>query len=179
MSTTDNILLPTTVRSNDVDMSSGESTMSGYLYKKTRDNRWQKRWFETNGVYLTYYKSRKMEKLLAALSLPQVGEIKITPAAEDPEGQPGLFAIELNTRIYTLRAKSDEEAQQWVNMLNKLRIEGLRSSSSTAGGGVGDRSDSNAVGSKFSSIDSRISMDSNSKPATDWIKSGRTFCSCC
>ena len=40
--------------------------MSGYLYKKTRDDRWQKRWFETNGVYLTYYKSRKMEKLLAA-----------------------------------------------------------------------------------------------------------------
>jgi len=32
-------------------------TMSGYLNKKTRDGRWQKRWFETNGVYLTckYY----------------------------------------------------------------------------------------------------------------------------
>lgn len=28
-------------------------SMSGYLNKKTRDGRWQKRWFETNGVYLT------------------------------------------------------------------------------------------------------------------------------
>jgi len=31
------------------------------------------RWFETNGCFLTYYKSRKMTKLLAALNLPQVG----------------------------------------------------------------------------------------------------------
>ena len=27
-------------------------TMNGYLYKKTRDGRWQKRWFETNGNFL-------------------------------------------------------------------------------------------------------------------------------
>ena len=70
---------------------SDPNSFSGYLSKKTRDGRWQKRWFETNGnsntngsclelspqsscstgLYLTYYKSRKMEKLLAALSLPQ------------------------------------------------------------------------------------------------------------
>lgn len=24
---------------------------SGYLFKKTRDGRWQKRWFETNGPF--------------------------------------------------------------------------------------------------------------------------------
>ena len=66
-------------RSND------EVSLSGYLYKKTRDGRWQKRWFETSGVYLTYYKSKKMEKLLAALSLPQVGGIRIISADEDPE----------------------------------------------------------------------------------------------
>jgi hypothetical protein len=32
-------------------------TISGYLQKKTRDGRWQKRWFETNGCFLTYYKA--------------------------------------------------------------------------------------------------------------------------
>ena len=32
---------------------SHDSIMSGYLNKKTKDGRWQKRWFETNGVYLT------------------------------------------------------------------------------------------------------------------------------
>lgn len=30
----------------------------GYLFKKTRDGKWQKRWFETNGCFLTYYKVR-------------------------------------------------------------------------------------------------------------------------
>ncbi len=39
-----------------VSVSGGESALSGYLYKKTRDGRWQRRWFETNGFYLTYYK---------------------------------------------------------------------------------------------------------------------------
>lgn len=36
-------------------------TISGYLQKKTRDGRWQKRWFETNGCFLTYYKARGVE----------------------------------------------------------------------------------------------------------------------
>ena len=50
-----------------------------YLYKKSREGKWQKRWFETNGCFLTYYKNRKMTKLLAALSLPQVGAITLIP----------------------------------------------------------------------------------------------------
>jgi hypothetical protein len=94
--------------------------MTGYLYKKTRDGRWQRRWFETNGVYLTYYKSRKVEKLLAALSLPQVGEIRML----DEEEETGLFCIELNSRTYTLRAKSNEEAKAWVTVLQTLRLQG-------------------------------------------------------
>ena len=71
---------------------SDEVSLSGYLYKKTRDGRWQKRWFETSGVYLTYYKSKKMEKLLAALSLPQVGGIRIISADEDPDKIEGTHA---------------------------------------------------------------------------------------
>jgi hypothetical protein len=31
-------------------------TCSGYLMKKTKNDKWQKRWFETNGCFLTYYK---------------------------------------------------------------------------------------------------------------------------
>jgi hypothetical protein len=75
-----------------------EIVMSGYLSKKTRDGRWQKRFFETHGYYLTYYKSKKKEKILAALGLPQVGQIRRVPAALDTEGKEGLFELELNTR---------------------------------------------------------------------------------
>jgi PH domain len=166
---------------------SDEVSLSGYLYKKTRDGRWQKRWFETSGVYLTYYKSKKMEKLLAALSLPQVGGIRIISADEDPdkiEGthanqlnlgitiatpsamindekhcaifhpiksrcqslilQPflhifinlyhvGLFALELSSRVYTLRAKSNAEAELWVKTLSKLRAQGVMSTLNPTG----------------------------------------------
>jgi len=156
----------------------GDTGMSGYLYKKTRDDRWQKRWFETNGVYLTYYKSRKMEKLLAALSLPQVGEIKIVTSQEDPDGQTGLFTIELNTRIYTLRAKSDEEAYQWVNTLNKLRRDGLKipSSRTDSTGQSSGRINSFDVSSTFTS---RENSQQSQQPATDWIKTGKSLCSCC
>ena len=82
-----------------------EVMIHGYLHKKTRDGRWQKRWFETNGVFLTYYKNKKMEKLLAALNLPQVGEIRMLPEdhPDDPEGTGSYFAIALNDREYLLK----------------------------------------------------------------------------
>jgi len=98
--------------------------LSGYLFKKARNDKWQRRWFETQGFYLVYYKNRKMEKLLAALSLPQVGEIRLIPQSEDPERQVGLFALELNNRVYTLRANSNEEAELWVRIMLKLREQG-------------------------------------------------------
>ena len=113
--------------------------ISGYLHKMTRDGRWQKRWFETNGNFLTYYKSKKMTKLLAALNLPQVGEIKAieqgktieamvvsqgktVEAMEDNDGS--FFTIELNERIYTLKADNMKEALRWVKTLNALKVGG-------------------------------------------------------
>lgn len=151
-----------------------EATISGYLQKKTRDNRWQKRWFETNGVYLTYYKSKKMEKLLAALSLPQVGEIKIVPQDQDPENLDGLFSIELNSRIYILRAKSNEEAITWVNTLKKLRQDGIKAASSS-------------TQSPFSSTVKALETDdagaslrkSDAQAQSEWIKSGKSCFGCC
>lgn len=161
-------------KKSDYIYHSDESAMSGYLYKKTRDNRWQKRWFETNGVYLTYYKSRKMEKLLAALSLPQVGEIKVVPPEEDPENDSGLFTLELNTRIYTLKAKSDAEAQLWVNTLNKLRQDGLIASAQHTKETT--TTTTRPIGSMEVSAAERT--DSN-RTSVDWIKTGRSCCGCC
>ncbi|CAI5741190.1 unnamed protein product [Hyaloperonospora brassicae] len=62
----------------------------GYLLKKTREGKWQKRWFETNGCFLTYYKK---------------------------QDGPGLFTIELNERVYTIKASSHDEAAFWVDAL--------------------------------------------------------------
>mmetsp|Transcript_10379 Transcript_10379/g.39271 ORF Transcript_10379/g.39271 Transcript_10379/m.39271 type:complete len:159 (-) Transcript_10379:132-608(-) len=118
-----------TVRSESteayVPMTEDVVHIQGYLHKRTKDMRWQKRWFETNGCFLTYYKSRKMTKLLAALNLPQVGEITLLPEnADDPDNDGTLFTIELKSRIYTLKAPSRKNAEKWVEILNQLKTSG-------------------------------------------------------
>uniref|UniRef100_A0A6U4KSE8 PH domain-containing protein n=1 Tax=Phaeomonas parva TaxID=124430 RepID=A0A6U4KSE8_9STRA len=118
-----------TVRSESteayVPMTEDVVHIQGYLHKRTKDMRWQKRWFETNGCFLTYYKSRKMDKILAALNLPQVGEIKLLPeSAADPDNDGTLFTIELKARVYTLRAPNRKNAAKWVEVLNELKTSG-------------------------------------------------------
>ena len=100
--------------------------IQGYLYKKTRDGRWQKRWFETTGCFLTYYKSKKMTKLLAALNLPQVGEIKLVtdPAGEDAEDKGKLFSIHLNDRDYLLKAV-DAAAPRMASIFGSCMLDTL------------------------------------------------------
>lgn len=150
-----------------------ENSISGYLYKKTRDDRWQKRWFETNGVYLTYYKSRKAEKLLAALSLPQVGEIKLIKPDEDPDGLDGLFCLELNNRIYMLRAKSNDESRLWVNMLNKLRTDGIQATINPTTVGI----PSPTIPTPEVATTPLESKGKDGK--SEWIKSGKSCFGCC
>jgi hypothetical protein len=93
------------------------NSLAGYLYKKSTGGDWQKRYFEINGTYLTYYKTSKMAKLLAALSIPQVGVIKLLEQTEH-----GFeFQIDIKDRQYILRAATKAEAQTWVNTLVRIR----------------------------------------------------------
>jgi len=66
-----------------------------------------------------------MDKLLAALSLPQVGEIKIIHSETNSDNEEGLFDIELKSRVYTLKAKSKLEATIWVRVLSQIRDQGV------------------------------------------------------
>lgn len=51
----------------------------GYLYKLGRNGHWQRRFFETNGERLTYYKNVKRTTVLATLDLCKVRIIYRTP----------------------------------------------------------------------------------------------------
>lgn len=146
----------------------GDTFISGYLYKETKDGRWQRRWFETNGIYLTYYKSRKMEKLLAALSLPQVGEIKTL----NSEKETGLFCMELNSRVYTLRATSNEEAERWVDVLTRLRKQGVSPSQVHLTDATSSNSSTASHGDRAS-----LSRGMETSGAT-WVKTGKSFICC-
>ena len=97
--------------------------ISGYLLKQSKDGVWQKRYFETNGTFLTYYKSKKMTKLLAALNMPNVGEITLVGNINDSLGEGVIFQLELKDRSYVLRAKDMTEAQRWMRGLTVIRNE--------------------------------------------------------
>ena len=103
----------------------GTSKMAGYLMKKSTAGDWQKRYFETNGSFLTYYKSQKMSKLLAALSLPQVGDIRLATIAEG--GDSCTFQLDLKDRLYILKAETAQEANEWIEVLINLRDGGVTS----------------------------------------------------
>jgi len=89
----------------------------GYLRKLGRNGHWQKRFFETNGERLTYYKSVKRTKVLATLDLCKVGEIAVDRT--DPEEC--TFTIQVKNRPYYLRAEDKARCNDWVIILNRAR----------------------------------------------------------
>ncbi len=91
--------------------------------KKSKEGAWQKRFFETNGNYLTYYKSRKMTKLLAALNLAEVGEINVVNEVDDLLGPGVIFRLELKDKSYLLRARTLNQCQQWITVLKQLKLQ--------------------------------------------------------
>ena len=56
----------------DIAGGCGSSLIFGYLHKLGRNGHWQRRFFESDGSSLTYYKSGKMNKVLATLDLCKV-----------------------------------------------------------------------------------------------------------
>ncbi|TYZ58905.1 hypothetical protein PybrP1_009509 [[Pythium] brassicae (nom. inval.)] len=154
----------------------------GYLFKKTRDGKWQKRWFETNGCFLTYYK-KQGQKLLAALNLPQVGAIALL--GEDSSDGPGLFTIELNERVYTIKARSQEEAAFWVDALLWRQAGGVVTQKSPAemnkpaqphGGPVPDKFDTRASAVNKAAP---INPDDDLEPASQEQLKGGGCAPCC
>lgn len=150
--------------------------MSGYLYKKSTAGDWQRRYFETNGTYLTYYKTQKMTKLLAALSVPQVGTIKMIGEIEDSAGTGAVFQVDLKDRQYLLRANTMDEAKRWVDFLTSLR-----DGKSKTTNPMNQYHNDNAVDTFNYSDDVRSNL--HIEPKANFQKSTRSklflFCSCC
>jgi len=101
---------------DDVASSSG-ALIYGYLLKMGRNGKWQRRFFETDGECLSYYKNRHRTKLLAQLDLCKVGEIAI-----DEDDQSGCtFQIQVANRPYALRAENSGTCKDWVITLNRVK----------------------------------------------------------
>jgi len=91
--------------------------ISGYLFKRGRQGKWQRRWFESDGKYLLYFKSQKRNKLLATLDLLHVGSV----AMDDTDPANCSFIIEVAGRNYYLCANSKDHATDWVISMNRVR----------------------------------------------------------
>ena len=89
----------------------------GYLHKLNQSGVWQRRFFETDGEFLTYYKSKKRKKLLATLDLIKVGDISVN--MDDSTGC--TFQIQVAGRPYFLRAENNGTCEDWVINLNRMR----------------------------------------------------------
>jgi len=98
-------------------MNSSGALIYGDLLKKGRNGKWQRRFFETDGESLSYYKNRHRTRLLASLDLCKVGEIVIDK--EDPSGC--IFHIQVSGRPYTLRSENVETCKDWVITLNRVK----------------------------------------------------------
>ena len=102
--------------------------MCGYLMKRSTKGEWHKRYFETSGNHLVYYKNIQMHKMLAAIALRQCGVIKVLVDSEVKAGgqtrriQSGcLFSLDLQDRQLVLRADSLQSAEKWVECLTAIR----------------------------------------------------------
>jgi len=95
----------------------GNLLICGYLHKLGRNGKWQKRFFETDGENLTYYKTSARAKCLATLDLLKVGDICVD--SEDPDGC--TLIIQVADRPYRLRADSQSSCRDWVITLNRVK----------------------------------------------------------
>jgi len=102
---------------NNKSTLSDKPIISGYLYKRGRQGKWQRRWFESDGRDLCYFKSDKRNKLLATLDLLNVGSVRMDDT--DPAGC--SFIIEVAGRNYYLCADSKDYAMDWVISMNRIR----------------------------------------------------------
>jgi len=117
--------LPSSVKPADEDSSAAnkstlcrdKSIISGYLYKRGRQRKWKRRWFEIDGKCLLYFKSDKRKTPLASLDLLHVGSVRMDDT--DPAGC--SFIIEVAGRNYCLCADSKDHAMDWVISMNRVR----------------------------------------------------------
>ena len=112
--------------------------LEGYLGKQKKKKKkdmgrvtYQKRWFKLEGTKLVYYKSHR--------DLERVGDIALSTvsgARVDTEDST-LFHLEVHSRIFTLKAETEELAKEWVTNIERAR----RIAESNVGAAVEDSDD--------------------------------------
>ena len=94
---------------------SGGTQCEGFLEKKSTGawSRWQQRWFQLKGHYLTYYMDRNKKKILAAVDMNESIAVEFETGRRNTQ-----FYITMKSgRKYQLRALGVQDARNWVHNL--------------------------------------------------------------
>ena len=97
--------------------------IEGYLDKqkkagKKRDMgrvKWQKRWFRLEDTKLVYYKSHRDQERVGDIALSTISGARVD--TEDSR----VFLLEIFSRVFTLRAETEELAKEWVTTVERAR----------------------------------------------------------
>jgi len=102
--------------------------ISGYLLKKSSKGEWNKQFFELSGDYLVSYKNAKMTKMSQAVGVAAIAAIHFDND-QNKKASLTTFQIDLKDKQIILRAQTEEEAKNWVRVLQSIRERSSVSSS--------------------------------------------------
>jgi hypothetical protein len=123
----------------------GESMpqIEGYLGKQKKAKKrdmgrltYQRRWFKLEGTKLVYYKSHRDQERVGDVSLPTVSGCRVD--TEDST----LFHVEVHSRVFTLKAETEQLAKEWVTDIERAR----RIAESNVGAAEEDSDEEDALG---------------------------------
>jgi hypothetical protein len=93
--------------------------MRGNVLIQNPAQEWKVRSCELNGSFLTFFRKLKM---VAAIDLEQVGDIKVLRQIKDSSGSGVLFSLHLKEgRYFYVRVSMLEDAENWVKVLVEVR----------------------------------------------------------
>lgn len=101
----------------------GGEYLSGYLLKKSSKGEWNKQYFEVNGDYLVSFKSAKMTKMNQAISIPSIAAIHMSDqtTGQNKNKASLTFQLDLKDKQIILRSQTEEDAKNWVRVLQSIR----------------------------------------------------------
>ncbi|ETW05795.1 hypothetical protein H310_03479 [Aphanomyces invadans] len=140
--------------------------LNGYLLKKSRQGRYQKRWFEATSHYLTYYKNAESDKLLACIDLWRSGNIQlgIPAGTATTDTSPADFSLRIGDQDYLLRAADRDEAIRWVQGLKARQAKQEGANSDAYSHHEECYNDTSSEVSSVYNDDTRSSLGPNARP---------------
>ena len=97
--------------------------VKGWLFKRgvsgPTGRMWRRRYFQTNGFSLAYYKSINSQVEQGSIDLRKVNEISVLPP-EKQDKNLASFNIVTDSRVYELEAMNPSEMNRWIRAVNYL-----------------------------------------------------------